>query len=71
MADPGTKALQDELGALPAGLDRLTDAERADLAAAIATIRAQQTEAMDVAIDRALQGVPRLLRGTARRVLLG
>lgn len=58
-------------GDLPAGLERLSDDERADLAAAIADVRRAQGEALDEAIDQALRDVPRLLRGTAKKVLLG
>ena len=72
--DPGApkSALQDELrGRLPAVAERLEPGEIADLADAIREAkRAQATELSDAA-DTALQHVPRLLRGAAKRVLLG
>lgn len=72
MADPGRTALEDQLGrALPPGAEALSDAELADLAEALATVHERQAAALDVAIDQALEGVPRLLRGTARKILLG
>ena len=72
--DPGAAktALQGELrGRLPAVAERLEADEVADLAAAIQEAKRAQAKELSDAADTAVQNVPRLLRGAARRVLLG
>lgn len=65
-------ALQTELrGNLPAVAERLEPDEIADLAAAINEAKQAQARELSDAADTALQNVPRLLRGAAKRVLLG
>jgi hypothetical protein len=62
-------SLEDELhGALPAGLRGLTDAQRRDLADAIADARRRQAAALADAGEQAFGHIPRLLRGPIRRM---
>jgi hypothetical protein len=56
---------------LPDGLVALSDAELDDLAAALAEARAEQSQAVDAAIDAALGHLPWLLRRPVRLVLIG
>jgi hypothetical protein len=72
--DPGApkSALQDELrGRLPAVADRLEPDEITDLTAAIQEAKRAQAKELSDSADLALQHVPKLLRGAAKRVLLG
>ena len=62
-------SLEDELrGPVPAGIRGLTDAERQDLADAIADARRRQAAALADAGERAFNQIPRLLRGPIRRM---
>jgi hypothetical protein len=72
MRDDRLQAVRQQFGEpLPDGLDALTDDELADLAAALAEAREEQSRAIDAAIDAALGHLPRLLRGPVRLVLIG
>ena len=63
-------ALSDQLrGATPDGLRELSEAELADLAAAVAGARHRQAAALAEAGDRALSHIPRLLRGPVKRIV--
>jgi hypothetical protein len=62
-------SLEDELrGPLPDGLHALTDAQRQDLADAIADARTRQAAALAQAGEQAFGHIPRLLRGPIRRI---
>ncbi|MEA2213468.1 MAG: hypothetical protein QOF83_3416 [Solirubrobacteraceae bacterium] len=62
-------ALRERLGSEPPqGLHALTGAQLADLTTAITEARRRQREALAAAGDRALNHVPRFLRGPIRRV---
>lgn len=70
MAKKGLQELQAQLGQdVPAGLKQLSDAELGDLAQAIRDARRRQNHAFAEAGDRALDRVPRLLRGPIRKVV--
>lgn len=72
--EPGAakSALSSELrGRLPAVAEQLGPEELSDLTAAIREAKAAQAKELSDAADTALQHVPRLLRGAAKRVLLG
>ena len=61
--------LSDQLrGDTPAALRELSEAELADLAAAVAAARHRQAAALAEAGDRALGHIPRLLRGPVKRI---
>jgi hypothetical protein len=63
-------ALEAELGsAPPAGLARLDPDELRDLAHAIRDARHRQAAELEAVGDRALNFVPRLLRGPIRRIV--
>lgn len=65
-------ALERELGGRrPAILERLDDHDAGELARAIAEAKRQKSAELSAGADTALKNVPRLLRGAAKRVLLG
>lgn len=49
----------------------LEERELADLTRAVTTADARQAQELDAAIEGALGGIPRLLRGPLRKILLG
>ncbi len=72
MTDDARHALEGELGGrAPDGVGTLTDEELADLADRLRATKERQSEALEAAIEEALEIVPRLLRGSVRRVLFG
>jgi hypothetical protein len=69
MAGDGHKLLERELGTTPpAALDALEDGHLAELAVAVAEAKRSQVEALRRAADRALNHIPRILRGPVRAV---
>jgi chemotaxis regulatin CheY-phosphate phosphatase CheZ len=56
-------------GDTPAGLRELSDDELAHLASAVADARHRQAAALAEAADRALNHIPRLLRGPVKRIV--
>ena len=58
-------------GPLPDGLTELTDAELADLAAALAEAHREQARALDGAIDHTLRYLPWPLSAVVKKVLVG
>jgi hypothetical protein len=72
MSQDARRILRPELGgSVPGGLDELTDEELSGFAAILRVAKKQQSEQLGEAIDEALQIVPRLLRGTIRKILFG
>jgi hypothetical protein len=70
MTDDGLTELRRQLGGtVPDGMTRLSDAELRDLAAAVREARHRQTAALAASGERALEHVPRLLRGPIRKVV--
>jgi hypothetical protein len=70
MADDGLTELRTQLGGeVPEGLRRLSDADLRDLAAAVRDARHRQSAALAASGERALQHVPRLLRGPIRKLV--
>jgi len=69
MADTGSDALRRALGGrAPEGLDSLADDERAHLAEAVSDARRREARALAQGGERAVQDIPRLLRGPIRRL---
>ena len=68
-------ATRDDLHALlgrgPAGLDKLSAADRQQLADALRAARHTQEDEYRDAFEKALTHVPALLRGTIRRMITG
>ena len=62
--------LREELGDLDV-LDDLSDDEAAELLAMIRDTRRAQNKALDAAINEVLRYLPRLIRGTARKIVFG
>jgi uncharacterized protein YdbL (DUF1318 family) len=56
-------------GDVPEGVRRLGDAELRDLAQAISDARHREGQALAASGERALERVPRLLRGPIRKVV--
>lgn len=54
-----------------AAVDGLTDEQRAHLAALIAQARERQSRELHEAAEQALSMVPRLLRGTVKKLVMG
>ncbi|CAN5515121.1 hypothetical protein BH20ACT17_BH20ACT17_20730 [soil metagenome] len=72
MSARGVKALEAELGATaPDGLSALTDTQLRSFGDALHEAKARQSEALERAIDQALEFVPRMVRGAARKTLFG
>ena len=72
MTPSATRNLEGELGdRVPDGLETLTDDELTDLADRLHDAKLHQSQALDAAIEQALEIVPRLLRGPVRKSLFG
>jgi hypothetical protein len=72
MNENAERILKSELGgAAPHGLDNLTEADMAGFAAILHDAKRRQSRELQDAVDEALEIVPRLLRGTIRRILFG
>jgi len=72
MTDAATaRLLNAELGSVPEGLDELSEDDLASLAGALRVARRRQSQELEAAIEDALEIVPRLLRGTIRKILFG
>jgi hypothetical protein len=72
MTSTAKRTLERELGGrVPDGLSRLNDDELTDLADRVQAAKQRQSQALDAGIDEALQIVPRLARGSVRKMLFG
>jgi hypothetical protein len=70
MAKNALSQLREQLsGDVPEGVSRLDDAALVDLAHAIRDARHREGQALAAAGERALERVPRLLRGPIRKVV--
>jgi hypothetical protein len=70
--EAGRRALAEQLGGrLPEGIGALADEELEDLAGAVRAARRRQAKALAEAGERALNRIPRLLRGPVRKVTGG
>lgn len=68
--DAARQALEAQLGAsVPPGVRVLSETELKDLAQAIQSARRRQTASLAEAGDRALNRIPRLLRGPVRKIV--
>lgn len=66
-----SSSLRDELGGDLAALDLLTEQESADILELLQEARRGQKKSLDAALDEALGHLPRLIRGSARKMLFG
>jgi hypothetical protein len=70
MAGEALNELRQQLrGHVPSGLSGLSESDLRDLAHAVADARHREGEALAVSGERALERVPRLLRGAIRKVV--
>jgi hypothetical protein len=66
------RILKSELGGkTPHGLDSLTETDMAGFAGILHDAKRRQSQELEESVDEALEIVPRLLRGTIRRILFG
>lgn len=64
--------LEAELGGRPPeGLEGLTDAQLRIFTDALRGAKQRQSEALQAAVEQALEIVPRLVRGPVRKILFG
>jgi hypothetical protein len=72
MNENAQRILKSELGGeVPHGMDGLTETELAGFAGILHDAKDRQSKELEDAVDQALGIVPRLLRGTIRRILFG
>ncbi len=66
------RALEAELGGpAPDGLASLTDAQLSAFTDLLQTAKQRQSAALDTAAEQSLEIVPRMLRGSVRKILFG
>jgi hypothetical protein len=72
MSAQGLRALETELGGrAPDRLKTLTDAELRSFTDLLRAAKGRQSEALESAVEQALEIVPRMLRGPVRKILFG
>jgi hypothetical protein len=72
MSTKAIRALEDELGSRPPdGLEQLTDAQLRAFTDLLHHAKLRQSEALESAVEEALEIVPRLVRGPVRKILFG
>jgi hypothetical protein len=72
MSAKAIAALEAELGGrAPNGLDALTDAQLRAFTGLLRDAKRRQSEALESAVEQALEIVPRMLRGPVRKILFG
>ena len=72
MSAKGVRALEAELGGHPPdGLQQLSDAQLRSFTEALHEAKGEQSEALQSAVEQALEIVPRMVRGAARKALFG
>jgi hypothetical protein len=72
MSQAVRRILKPELGgSVPSGLEGLTEDELSEFAVVLRQAKRRQSQELEAAVEAALDIVPRLLRGTIRRMLFG
>jgi hypothetical protein len=72
MSAKAIRALEDELGGRPPeGLEALTDAQLRAFTDLLHAAKQRQSEALQSAVEEALEIVPRMVRGPVRKMLFG
>jgi hypothetical protein len=72
MSAKAVRALASELGAAPPdGIARLDDAQLRVIADLLREAKRRQSDALESAVDEALEIVPRMVRGPVRKALFG
>jgi hypothetical protein len=72
MSAQALRALEAELGGrAPEGLEALKDSDLRAFTALLRDAKARQSEALQAAIEEALEIVPRMVRGPVRKILFG
>jgi hypothetical protein len=68
----GMRALEAELGGHPPeGLEQLTDAQLGAFTDMLREAKRRQSGALETAVEEALEIVPRMVRGSVRKILFG
>ncbi|HEU0317290.1 MAG TPA: hypothetical protein VFR49_08170 [Solirubrobacteraceae bacterium] len=72
MSQAFRRILKPELGGgVPDGLGVLSDDELDEFAGIVRAAKRRQSQELELAVEQALDIVPRLLRGTMRKILFG
>jgi len=72
MSAGSLRALETELGGRPPdGLEALSDAQLRAFTGRLHDAKAHQSEALEAAVEQALEIVPRMVRGPVRKILFG
>jgi hypothetical protein len=72
MSQAYRRILEPELGgSVPEGLDALSEDELDEFAGIVRAAKRSQSQELELAVEQALDIVPRLLRGTMRKILFG
>ncbi len=72
MSQAYRRILKPELGgSVPDGLDALSEDELDEFAGIVRAAKRRQSQELELAVEQALDIVPRLLRGTMRKILFG
>ncbi len=72
MSQAFRRILKPELGGgVPDGLEALSEDELDEFAGVVRAAKRRQSQELELAVEQALDIVPRLLRGTMRKILFG
>jgi hypothetical protein len=72
MSATAVMALESELGAsVPEGLKALTEAQLGGFTDLLRDAKLRQSDALESAVEEALEIVPRMVRGPVRKILFG
>ncbi len=72
MSTKALSALEAELGGrAPARLDALDEAQLRSLTTLLHDAKSRQSEALDAAVEQSLEFVPKMMRGSVRKILFG
>jgi hypothetical protein len=72
MSAKGLRTLETELGGrAPARLEALSAAELRSFTDLLRAAKGRQSDALESAVEQALEIVPRMLRGPVRKILFG
>ncbi len=72
MSAKALRALEAELGGpAPKGLEQLTGAQLRSFTNLLQAAKKRQSEALETATEQSLEIVPRMLRGSVRKILFG
>jgi hypothetical protein len=72
MSAKGLRSLETELGGrAPDRLEALSDEQLSEFSGLLRAAKTRQSDALQSAVEQALEIVPRMLRGPVRKILFG